>query len=73
VGIGLVVTPDFGVWIEGKQGSKGGTFLAHGPEGIMREAFGNIIRKIPLKFFRSFVCIDNNRFFYKILKFNFSV
>ncbi len=43
------MTPDFGVWIEGKQGSKGGTFLAHGPEGIMREAFGNIIRKIPLK------------------------
>jgi hypothetical protein len=43
------MTPDFGVWVEGKQGSKGGTFLAHGPEDIMRKAFGDIIKKIPLK------------------------
>ncbi len=42
-------TPDFGVWVEGKQGSKGGTFLAHGSEGIMREIFGDIIEKIPMK------------------------
>ena len=43
------MTPNFGVWVEGKQGSKGGTFLAHGPEDIMREAFGDIIEKIPMK------------------------
>jgi hypothetical protein len=30
-------TPDFGVWVEGKQGSKEGTFLAHGSEGIMKD------------------------------------
>jgi hypothetical protein len=30
-------TPDFGVWVEGKYNSKKGMFLAHGPEGIMRE------------------------------------
>jgi DNA-binding IscR family transcriptional regulator len=35
--------------VEGKQGSKGGTFLAHGSEGIMREIFGDIIEKIPMK------------------------
>jgi hypothetical protein len=28
--------PDFGVWIEGKQDSKNGTFLVYGSEGIMR-------------------------------------
>ena len=43
------MTPDFGVWVEGKPGSKGGTFLAHGPEDIMRKAFGDIIKKIPPK------------------------
>ncbi|CAB5496086.1 hypothetical protein [uncultured Gammaproteobacteria bacterium] len=41
--------PDFGVWIEGKQDSKNGTFLVYGSEGIMREIFGNIIEKVPLK------------------------
>jgi hypothetical protein len=46
---GTPTTPDFGVWVEGKQGSKGGTFLAHGSEGIMREIFGDIIEKIPMK------------------------
>jgi hypothetical protein len=28
--------PDFGVWVEGKQGSQEGIFLAHGPENIMK-------------------------------------
>jgi hypothetical protein len=36
-------TPDFGVWVEGKYNSKKGMFLAHGPEGIMREIFGGLI------------------------------
>jgi hypothetical protein len=31
------MTPDVGMWVEGKQGSKEGTFLAHGSEGIMRD------------------------------------
>ncbi|CAC9457313.1 hypothetical protein, partial [uncultured Gammaproteobacteria bacterium] len=26
-----------------------GTFLAHGPEGIMRKIFGNIIKEVPMK------------------------
>jgi hypothetical protein len=41
--------PDFGVWVEGKQGSQEGIFLAHGPENIMRETFGNIIEELPMK------------------------
>jgi hypothetical protein len=41
--------PDFGVWVEGKQGSQEGIFLAHGPEGIMRKIFGNIIKEVPMK------------------------
>ncbi|VVH50848.1 hypothetical protein BPUTSESOX_1087 [uncultured Gammaproteobacteria bacterium] len=43
------VTPDFGVWVEGKHDSKEGIFLVHGPEGIMREIFGNIIEEVPMK------------------------
>jgi RHS repeat-associated protein len=43
------IVPDFGVWVEGKQGSQEGIFLAHGPENIMRETFGNIIEELPMK------------------------
>jgi hypothetical protein len=42
-------TPDFGVWDEGKYNSKKGMFLAHGPEGIMREIFGDVIEEVPMK------------------------
>jgi hypothetical protein len=30
-------------------GSQEGIFLAHGPENIMRETFGNIIEELPMK------------------------
>ncbi|SSC08125.1 hypothetical protein [bacterium endosymbiont of Bathymodiolus sp. 5 South] len=43
------MTPDFGVWVEGMQDSEQGTFLAHGSKDIMREIFGNIIKKMPMK------------------------
>jgi hypothetical protein len=42
-------TPDFGVWVEGKHDSKGDIFLAHGPEDIMREIFGDVIEEVPMK------------------------
>jgi hypothetical protein len=32
-------TPDFGVWVEGKQGSKEGTFLVHGSERTSFKTF----------------------------------
>jgi predicted membrane protein len=35
------------VWVKGKQDSTEGIFLVHGPEGIMREIFGNIIEEVP--------------------------
>jgi hypothetical protein len=37
-------TPDFGVWVKGKQGSKEGTFLAHGSEGIMKDMYQCYLR-----------------------------
>ena len=40
---------DFGVWVEGKHDSKEGIFLVYGPEGIMREIFGNIMEEVPMK------------------------
>jgi hypothetical protein len=43
------IVPDFGVWVEGKQGSQEGIFLAHGPENIMRETFGNIIEEFAVR------------------------
>ncbi len=43
------IVPDFGVWVKGKQDSTEGIFLVHGPEGIMREIFGNIIEEVPMK------------------------
>ncbi len=43
------MAPDFGVWVEGMQNSEKGTFLVHESEDIMREIFGNIIKKMPMK------------------------
>jgi len=43
------MAPDFGVWVESKQGPKVGTFLVHDPESLMREIFGNIIEKVSRK------------------------
>ncbi|CAC9469473.1 hypothetical protein [uncultured Gammaproteobacteria bacterium] len=39
-------TPDFGVWVKDPQE---GTFLVHGSESTMREIFGNVIEKMPVK------------------------
>jgi hypothetical protein len=31
-------------------------FLAHGPEGIMREIFGDVIEEVPMKLAEAFIC-----------------
>jgi hypothetical protein len=36
-------TPDFGVWVKGKQGSKEGTFLAHGQVAIGVKVAGGLL------------------------------
>jgi hypothetical protein len=43
---GKPTTPDFGVWVKDPQE---GTFLVHGSESTMREIFGNVIEKMPVK------------------------
>jgi hypothetical protein len=43
------MTSDFGVWVEGVDGLEESIFLVYGSKNIMKEIFGNVVKRIPAK------------------------